>query len=174
MHPLSERCFREILFADLTHATLVIPTDVVAAPRHSNPLGLNLPRRIYGEQGYLFQGERQVGIVQGLQLQPIFPADSPFTVSKRLSIGTPLSFELSSKQAIPAELAAQALFFYRFKDESRCHYGVFQDIAPRFVRIYPRKSSQELPLQRRQFHLDTQEFQRYERYRQLRTVDREI
>ena len=153
-----EQAFREIVMADLAAVILIVPTDTVIPPRPQTPLGIPMPKRIYSEQGWAFQRNQLIGTIEGLKLNSPGPEDSPFQISKRLTLGVPLSFELSSEQRLPAAIAAKARFLYQFESAPSQHYGLFQDLVPQFVRIYPFKSAQQFSAQITQFLAAEQAF----------------
>ncbi|MEB3209782.1 MAG: hypothetical protein VKL39_00440 [Leptolyngbyaceae bacterium] len=151
MNTDNNKPFREIVVADLTHFVLVLPTDTVARPHSQNHLGIPIPKRVYGHQGLAFIGHDNIGTVQGIRLQSVMPEGSPFKVSPRLSQGIPLSFEMSCQCKLPQAIAHQALFLYSFEHDPTLHYGVFKNVIPQCVRIYPFTSMRKIYQQVRQF-----------------------
>ena len=145
---------REIAIADLVQFQIMIPTDTIRLRKPHNPLGLSIPERIYADRGWVYQSRRMIGQVQGLQLQSIVNNSSPFKISPRLSAGIPVSLEISAHQPLPDKIAAKALFLYQFEQDPGFHYALFQNIKPRFVRIYPFQSSASLGEMAEQFLTD--------------------
>ena len=162
--------YREIAIADLDSFQIMIPTDTVKSRKPKNPLGFSTPRRIYSDNGWVHLQGQIVGQVQGLRLKSIVGDDSPFKISPRLSIGIPASFEICSQQALPVAIAAKALFLYQFEQKPGFHYALFQDVRPRFVRIYPSQSSSALVGLIEQFLIDEGDFI-HQRQSQLSNVD---
>ncbi|MDJ0707252.1 MAG: hypothetical protein QNJ46_28590 [Leptolyngbyaceae cyanobacterium MO_188.B28] len=146
----------EIAIADLTQFQIMIPTGVIKLQRPKNPLGTS--KRIYGDAGWVYQSGRIIGLVQGLRLQSIVSDSSPFKISPRLSTGIPVSFEISAHQPLSEAIAANARFLYRFEQEPGVYFALFQNIKPRFVRIYSFQSSSVLEKLAEQFLVDERNF----------------
>ena len=147
--PSSARSFNEIAIANLGPLFILVPTGTVHNPCNSSILGVPIPRRVYSESGWAFDPANQhiSGCIKGLRLTSPFPDDSPFTIGKRLAQGVPLSFEFSSLLPFSEAIAALALFQYQFQDDLVLHYGLFQDLKPQFVRIYPFQTKEQFPVQ---------------------------
>ncbi|MCG8362079.1 MAG: hypothetical protein MJA27_01950 [Pseudanabaenales cyanobacterium] len=161
---------REIAIADLAQFQIMIPTDTVKLRTPQNLLGFSTSNRIYSDRGWVYRKRRIIGQVQGLRIKSIVSDPSPFKISPRLSNGIPTSFEISAQQPLPAAIAAKALFLYQYEQEPGFHYALFQDIKPRFVRIYPFQSPLALVGLVEQFLIDEENFIR-QRQLQLKNVD---
>ncbi len=137
-----EQSFREIAIASLGSMIIVVPTDRTGDPMVKNPLRQQTSKRIYSEKGWLFEGDHWIGLLQGVHFEPFCPPDSPFKLSPRLSLGIPVSFEVSSNHPLPKSIAKQAAFLYQFDQEPGTYYGIFQKMIPQLVCIYPFVSPQ--------------------------------
>ena len=78
-------------------------------------------------------------------------AQQPFAVNARISVGCPLSFEISSEQPLPPRLTDRAVLCYQFNPRASRHFALFRDVSPRFIRIYPLKSTASLANQMQVF-----------------------
>ena len=148
-HPLSDSSWQEIVIANLGPVCILVPTRTVYGLHSSSILGIPIPQRVYSETGWMFDPHTHciTGTIQGLRLTSPFPDGSPFKVAKRLAQDVPLSFELSSSQPFSAAIASLALFQYQFQENLALHYGIFRNLRPSFVRIYPFKAKDQFPMQ---------------------------
>lgn len=166
----SEIFFREIVIADLADFQILVPTDIIKISKKNNPLNLPKKQRIYSKQGWVHLNDQIIGQVQGLRIQSIANHNFPFKINPRISSGIPVSFEISTSQPLPQEISGKALFRYQFEELPGFYYAMFQNIKPRFVRIYTLQLKSTLLEQIQQFFSDKEDFIR-EHYAQLKNVD---
>ena len=136
----------EVAIANFESFLIVIPTQKILLRRQVMP-GLPNFKRMYSDSGWFFgtDADQVTGMVRNLQLTSLFPEQSPFKVSKRLSPGLPVSFELISYKILPRAIAGLALFQYQLQNEVVQFPSVFRQLKPNFVRIYPFQSVHDLP-----------------------------
>ncbi|MEM9218159.1 MAG: hypothetical protein AAGD25_27940 [Cyanobacteria bacterium P01_F01_bin.150] len=147
--PLSEHFLKEIAIANLGPLLIVVPTDTIYLSPSKSNLKFPVPRRIYNATGWAIDGHTNslMGTINGLQLTSPFPKDSPLQIGQCLTQNVPLSFELKSTMPFSKAIASLALFQYQFQETQTFYYGMFHNLRPSFVRIYPRQSTQEFPEQ---------------------------
>ncbi|NEQ97418.1 MAG: hypothetical protein F6K30_11950 [Cyanothece sp. SIO2G6] len=163
MKNYSDQAFREIAIADLTHFTLVLPTDVVETYRNPNAADIPVLERVYSQYGFVFMDGQDIGTVQGLRFAAMASKMAPLKMGSPLTQDIALTFEMVCPRDLPEAIAHHALFLYSFESDPTLHYGMFRNMVPSFVRIYPFESVGQLPQQVKcftnealQFHLQRQ------------------
>jgi hypothetical protein len=131
---------REVAIADLGPCIIIVPTATVLVPRQESFSGLAPASRVYSSRGWAFMQGQPIATLEGLRLSPMHPEGAPLPQSPLLIEGVLISFELCSRHPFPAEMVQRARLLYRFEGEAKRHYGLFQNIPPRFVRLYPFRS----------------------------------
>ncbi|NJN23292.1 MAG: hypothetical protein HC810_01320 [Acaryochloridaceae cyanobacterium RL_2_7] len=126
----------------------MVPSQL--APKKSI-LGEIRPNRMYSDHGWIHYHGNIIGQIQGLQLEEMSQAQHPFLVNARISVGCPLSFEISSDQPLPPRLMDRAVLCYQFNPRASQHFALFRNVCPRFIRIYPLNSTATLANQMQAF-----------------------
>lgn len=154
----SDESFREIIIADLTYFTLVLPTTIVGAysPQHGSERLIS--KRVYSNYGFVFMDGQDIGTVQGLRIEVVASEDSPIKTSSPLNQTISLTFEMVCLRHLPEAIANQALFLYSFEHDPSLHCGLFQNMVPRFARLYPWEAIEQLPQQVKHFAYEAQQF----------------
>lgn len=143
----------EIVICDLGLFQILVPTEKQWSAKYrkgSSRWSLPIRRRIYRDRGWIFYHDQIIGGLSGLRLNPLAPASASIP-SKPITMGQPISFEMSSQAPIPEDIAQRALFLYQFNSQLGLHYALLQNLIPQFVRIYPFRSSASLVKLTRKF-----------------------
>ncbi|MEO1388452.1 MAG: hypothetical protein AAFV85_13920 [Cyanobacteria bacterium J06634_6] len=139
-----ERLFNEVIVADLNQFQIAVLTTTQQAKRQIFSTWVPVPKRIYQSQGWLICNQKIVAHFDKLEIGLVFPAGSPFNISRRIAPGVPIAFEVRSAQPLPAQLRAQAAFFCEIPEADFPHHGVFRQKLPRFVKIYAYQADDSL------------------------------
>ncbi|WP_299414151.1 hypothetical protein [Acaryochloris sp. IP29b_bin.148] len=127
----------QVAIADLKDFQLIIPTTTQVFPKAIFSTWVDIPKRLYAEEGWMVTNGGDIAALHGLAFDTHIATSTPFQLSQRLGPGVPISFESRSMRSLPAPLLAQAILSCCFPETSIPFYAVFRGFTPRFVRVYP-------------------------------------
>ena len=133
--------FSEIVLCDLSFCQLLVPSQLASK---KSILGEIRPYRIFSDHGWIHYHGNIIGTLQGLHLTSPSHRQTSLFLKPKISVGCPLSFEVSSDQPLPPVFTDRAVFCYQFNPRVSQHLALFKDVRPRFVRIYPLKTTATL------------------------------
>lgn len=161
--------FDRVAIADLTHFQIAIPTTTKLVKKRIFSNLVFVLERVYSSQGWLIYEQQLIAYIEGLAIGAIFSEQQLFKPIKRLAPTIPISFNTKATSPLPSQVSSQAAFSCQFTDEVYPMQAIFQNVVPRFVRIYSAKTNDSI-LDRVRQMLETEALFISQNYHQLKKV----
>lgn len=150
--------YQEVAIADFTHFRIAVLTTTQQVMKKLCSVEISVSKRCYQTQGWIIFNGGVVASFDKLALGDINANNPSFGSIRRLGAALPVSFEVSSTQALPTELSACASLSCNVPDAEYPYLSLFHQLRPRFVAVYPFTLGESLVDRAKQMELDMHQF----------------
>ena len=143
----STATFNEIAIADFGSFQIAVPTKATLVNKRIFSAQIPTSQRHYQSQGWLIHNGQVIAALEKLIIGSVCVENSSFKPIQRIAPAIPISFEVKSAQPLSARLSTHAAFTCKIPDADFPFYSIFQQVRPRFVRVYAFSEILNLPTQ---------------------------